>query len=453
MPTYSKLIKRAAEIVEAAQRELSAAKPPPPPGPFTQAPEALQLYHGSPHEWDTPAFEANLRKGEGALAYGPGGYTTGNRPLAAHYANSLAARSNTARPDRWQWSPSQSRNKFGFSPNQAVPTVPGPLGESHLLLQKMAREDPDAALAWLRAGQFRKARGLGWVEPEPALAADYYASRDGYHKQFFADNADKYDKFERSSLGADDPARYPPVLTANRLALNPKTYKDALDVGRALKGGPFPTFQFAKRAGAPTPGARIVPEDSALTNNFRALARANLEDAGPKYKAGMGAEFALKFGPGWRKRLEAWNSQSLKQVGPPQFLPAEASTGGRPNIYEMGYDAHPNEMLLYDYPVAAQPPLVQGALSALADSAGWGPLAPGTSVSTLLKRLPGDATGMRMLREAGIPATAYLRAGPRAGAAAVPPPVFHPSDYNFVIHNEDLLRDIMRKDKRAGGPV
>ena len=60
------------------------------PGVSPEGP--LTLLHGSPHKFDRFDFENNMLKGEGAMSYGPGGYMTGNDPLAEEYARVLFAK-------------------------------------------------------------------------------------------------------------------------------------------------------------------------------------------------------------------------------------------------------------------------------------------------------------------------------------------------------------------------
>lgn len=65
--------------------------------------QALKLFHGSPHEFEKFDFLGNMLKGEGAMAFGPGGYFTGHEPLAREYATSLA--------DRYSKPPAPARHK------------------------------------------------------------------------------------------------------------------------------------------------------------------------------------------------------------------------------------------------------------------------------------------------------------------------------------------------------
>jgi len=99
MPSYQKLMRGALEKLAKRQSEMDAmqaeiaaraaleaqakatfADPKvAPKGPLT-------LFHGSPHKFEEFDFENNLLRGEGALAFGPGGYMTGHEPLARAYA-------------------------------------------------------------------------------------------------------------------------------------------------------------------------------------------------------------------------------------------------------------------------------------------------------------------------------------------------------------------------------
>lgn len=66
------------------------------------------------------------------------------------------------------------------------------------------------------------------------------------------------------------------------------------------------------------------------------------------------------------------------------------------------------------------------------------------------KVIPSNIEGMKALREAGVPATAFLRAGPRKDGVKS---LFDPSDYNFVVHDQDRLDALTRSNKKHGGPV
>jgi hypothetical protein len=52
---------------------------------------AIDVWHGSPHDFNEFKANANLGKGEGAQAYGVGGYTAGSKDIAEYYKNSVKA--------------------------------------------------------------------------------------------------------------------------------------------------------------------------------------------------------------------------------------------------------------------------------------------------------------------------------------------------------------------------
>lgn len=439
MPPFAKLLKSAGATLSRMQEEMKALQalpadmpPPPPRVPFPAAPSVVQVYHGSPHVWERPAFEANLRRGEGALAYGPGGYTTGNRPLAEHYAKSLAAGKSTA--------------------------PIGPLGAQHLALQQAFQKDPDAMLAWLTATQFEQADKLGWTKPGKRPVTETATrsmdhSRDNSWKQRHLhelQNVNSAAYQDWLARRADDLGYMP-----TRINVTQANKDEVVDAGRRLVGGPQPVFGVGKRlqsaprtdiydysrpSWALTPDMQKVYADNALINNFRALAAAEANITGPKFKRGMGSEFGLKFEPGWREQLANWDGKPIR------------SKDKAPNIYELQLNASPNDMLLLDVPLKDHAPHVQGALQSLAADlkVPWNPEATGDVIA---KALPGNAKGMALMREAGIPASAYLRAGPRAFKDPLGSGAFNPDDYNFVIHNEDLLDLLARKDRKAGGAV
>lgn len=112
-PPLSKLLAVAPEELRALQLELNpnvayelAAKDLARDVYAGQHGSGLTVYHGSPHQF-TPTemaphgefdFLGNLSRGEGAQAYGPGGYLTGDRDLARYYAETLAKRAAERMP-------------------------------------------------------------------------------------------------------------------------------------------------------------------------------------------------------------------------------------------------------------------------------------------------------------------------------------------------------------------
>ena len=425
------LARMAEEMAALATKDPAPALPkelPPALFPHADDAEALKLYHGSPHEFDKFDFESNLLKGEGAMAYGPGGYTTGDRPLAVQYANKLSrARVIPARP------------------------AEGPLHVGHAVLQESLKTHPDETLAWLAGRNFQKADGLGMTDPNRVMSskvksqfagAPYLPVTKGNDV-----NIDAYKEWiARKGLTPED-LRQRAMTTASR--------DDILRVGEKLAGAPSPVL-----GAGPQEWRKVVPggtrwapnvelkqgerfigyPDRAVIQNLRAVAAAQSDIAGPTYKASMDSSIPL--GDKWRRLIEQWDGK-MKPPVPSQHVP-----GTEPKVYELELGHGPNDLLFQDYPLAEQPRL-QGALSRLYATTGIKPLPPHALGSQLINALPNNLDGMMALKQAGIPASAFLRGGRRS----VLPREFDPSDFNFVIHDQDALDILKRTNKAEGGSV
>lgn len=394
----------------------------------TATEDAITLYHGSPHVFDTPDWEANLRKGEGNMSYGPGGYTTGSRPLAGVYANKL-------------------------SKAREVPPKPasGPLGYFHTTLQQALRSDPDATIAWLQGKTFQKALETGDANPNRIMpAGGANRSADGPYIRVSKPNdvnVEAYKDWIDSKGVKPEDLRLRPI--------NQKNMKEVLGLGERLAGGPSPVLgsvpaEWRERIGKgwgsrfeTQPGETFFVPDNTIINNLRATAASQAGVAGPKFKASMQPNGAVPLDQDTLRQLQAWDGTLTP--GRKAFL----SPGREPNIYEMELKANPNALLYQDYPIGLQEP-IHGALSRLYGSLGLPLPKPEALGSEVFKQIPNDINGMRALKEAGIPASAFLRAGRRDQSV---PNVFKPEDYNFVIHNQDMLDILNRKPYATGGRV
>jgi hypothetical protein len=399
--------------------------------------ETIPVYHGSPHAFDEVNFTDNLRTGEGAMAFGPGGYTSGNRPLAKHYADTL------------------SKGKF-IQPRRPS----GPLGDTFLTMQKALRLDPEAAIAYMQGKTFNKAETIGLTNPNrvmPTGEKAVYNYRPGDDLPVSTGNDVNIDAYRE---WLKEKGVTPEELRLRRMV--PGNMDELLRIGDRLAGGPSPILG-SKPAGTRVlrdgvgpfrnrmdlnPGEEWMGNDTSVVNNLRATAAAQAGVPGPMYKAslsnyspgtGTGRVPIGDLGP-----LKNWDGKIIPGK-PGQQMPSTD-----PKIYEMALHANPNLLLFQDYPLEAQT-AIHGALSRLYDISGIKPLPMTAKGEELIKKLPNDARGMQMMNEAGIPASAFLRAG-RRGDSSIPS-AFNPDDYNFVIHNDDALKILDVKNKKKGGTV
>lgn len=394
--------------------------------PFPDAPATVPVYHGSPYKFDKFDFENNLRAGEGALAFGPGGYLTGSRPLAEEYARAIALR----------------RSKAG--------TAPPPLAGGNRAFQMALKQDPDAVLAWLQRNYFSEAlRSQQFGDVVVRTPTDWNVSR-GWRDAGEAPirkgnhvNVDAYKDWVETKTGLPADAFPKQRLTKGGI-------DDVIAQGSKLVGGPSPMASWKASdemrkldprkydlSVLANPGETATPGigNNAVTGNLRAIAAAQSGIRGPKIKMGIGSEYSINMDD-FRQKLAKWDENQL---------PAQKQK----SIYETELQISPNDMALFDMPISDQHPRVQGALMSLADQLGINYASPDMIAAHVINKLPKDAEGMRMARDAGIPATAYLRAGHRNQI----PDVFNPDDFNFVVHDQDILGPVVRKLKKTGGLV
>lgn len=474
MAGYQKLIKGALEKLAAWQAEARAQ------GMTTeelitqmqkaqskfagQTPEGgLKLYHGSPHEFEKFDFENNLKRGEGALAYGPGGYLTGHKPLAEAYARNLSGRLNT-------------------------------FAMSHGPMLSALKADPQATAEYLRMVNFKKIMDAGFPESGRAKSRELtLPDRDRYDYSAAPTVVNGRVEVEYPVIPAKHPDHY--ILTERDL-----NFRDFDRYGRAIedigldpratqtrigRGGIDPSE--ARRIGAEL-RKRIAPENidpAILRGRPRELSRPAVEQG----HNGVSRD-QLK---GLWDEVVGFNrsNNSSGDISDPvrnnlnntsRFLRGE--TGKIPykasmqrsvdlnnlpsehaplrNLYETDL-LHPVEDLLpYDYPFSTASPKVLGALSQLtAKYPGLAPYIADPTVAKgadLVEALRKGAAGtkdpqeqMRALRESGIPAMYYLR-GRRSGAEQVPD-LFKPDDYNFVTFDDLLLPPPRRTQFAKGGAV
>ena len=420
-----------------AQRELMALQ-----GRYPDAPTQLQLYHGSPHKFDKFDFENNMLKGEGAMAYGPGGYMTGNRDLAAHYANKLTQVFKDDRPT-------------------------GPLGGSPWL-NRMMSIDPDATIGYLqgknlaafdipalqRGAKMSSARdrlidpkGGRW-DPDNRVYDRFISAPQHINLEAFLDHA------ARAGVDINDLAPHSYHMSASPTKRSQirgeDSMYDALKVGDKLAGAPSPIVNWGASEQRPprghgpqlNPGEELLRDPRpANTSNLRALAAAQAGiDAGPKLKNGMGSENAVDM-RGFRDKLAGWDRSVIEKPKP------------QPNIYHTTFDANPNNMFSYEGRLRDESPIVQGALGRVADKFGvnFNEDMTGEVLIHALSRRGGHLPVVQALKEEGVPGLYFQRAGRRSDGKL--PESFNPDDHNFVIFDQDKVNIDDVKNKQHGGRV
>lgn len=465
MASFVKLAKGAGQALRRMQEEM-AAKAIEEKLVFPDAPGALQLYHGSPHAFDAFDFEANLRRGEGAMAFGPGGYMTGNRPLAEHYARGLSQR---------HLSGTQNKRPSPLGPYEVPVHNAGALNRYFL-------DAPDVGRGLVRNadGELETAR---FVLPYHTRRGSYKLSMDGtldpYEGTVRAkpSGAGHYTgqlafppgaKFAANKAGTSSYANPHGTLSgmlkedknATLRYLQYKEMQRLIDndvLGLDFDGSLVSTLKEVK------PGAGVrhylealqeadFPRYPPSTRSNGAFGMSHRDM--PNWRLhGKNSDWALRVGEDLHKALDPHADVGLR-VDRPRNPPVRRPEGGpAPWLYTADFGAGPNDMALYDMLLKDQSSRVQGALTELLlakphpsldklvdsykDDLGAIPVS-----SIVRDAVPNDLSGMMMLKEAGVPATAFLRAGPRAGGVGLK---FNPDDYNFVIHDQGKLSNVRRE--------
>ncbi len=422
------------------------------------APTDFKLYHGSPYKFDEFDFESNLLKGEGAMAFGPGGYMTGHDPLAREYARNLYAR-HAERPPKnsdhvgirealatdprgtAEWLRALQVGKiiergdagksFGshLESTDALPPhlvgrpgAPGPVGERYgkPLFAMEAKSFQEGI------PEYREAmRRAGIAEPVDSWSKDRRIGRGGISPL----EAIRRGKEISRVLDTDFPGGVRPKQYARYKFLSPLE----LEMNFGVKD-PSDSSAFWRAAGATRRGMSVDP---ALRMNLNSTGR--VVDGRPgraNYKASMMPGGIIDM------RNPAW---------PP---PTPAASNMARRLYTTGIDASFADMLPYDYPISAMTPEKIGALAQLAER------------YSFLERLKPESTGQDFLRylrevgeppikqiqalkEAGIPATFFLRGGKRGSL----PDTIDPSDFNYIIHDQSRLDKPDVEEFRTGGAV
>lgn len=454
-----------AELQAAAQAHFAQPGVAPPP-PMT-------LLHGTPYKFDRFDFENNLRRGEGALAYGPGGYMTGHEPLAREYARRLFA----------QHSGQGSDDPYAYHRPLREALATDPVGAAEYLravtMQKLA--------PWADRAANHPYASLGPINPRSAQARKledagipvFDIRPSGYHdpRQFLGERtitASDFDEYRRAA----DLAGLPLGTLKTRIGLGGVSPLEAIRQGREIQRAvsAAPEIIRPKLSESFAVDPRYF-EDPGFRDNepdWKTIRDLNYARYGTRDSWESGAPYGEP--SGFTKSRANLNSTARVIEGRPGRAGYFASMdpggridmrqplrpGGPPNttelarrLYSAPFNASFADMLPYDYPISSMTPEKLGALGQLAMQHGFiNQLRPDMPGSEIIKQLRdrisgGDAERMRALRDAGFPATFFLRGGRRATL----PTRINPEDFNFVIHDQSLLGDPNVEEFAAGGAV
>jgi len=463
MPSYQKLMfgaleklaKRQSEMdaLQAAARkeaELVAAAKAKFADPAVAPPGPLTLYHGSPFKFEEFDFENNLKKGEGALAFGPGGYMTGHEPLARQYAKTLYDR------------------RAGAAPSLRT-------------MRKAIAEDPKAMAEYLRMVNVGRAVSKGQANPRAAIHTNARSLPDWLTQQLDSPRMVSKKVFD-SSVPAYVERDVPEwTVTRRRVPSGIEQYADLVsqrfggntlgilgESGRIGRGGMKP--QDARRMGdelrkfieSKAPGLRPQLRET--------IAKPTLEELGTLRHYEWNPDLvdpAIRgaLNSTWRVLNDKPGRTGVKlSLDPASRGPYTGGTIDLRNpragtddgkfarrVYSAPLGATWADMLPYDYPLETVTPKLMGALTQLAAQHGdldlMRPRMTGEEFINNLRGPPLDK--MRLLKDAGIPATFFLRGGRRSGL----PDVLSPEDFNFVIHDQTRLGKPGYDEFAQGGAV
>ncbi len=434
-----------------------------------KAPEGgLRLYHGTPFDFERFDFENNLMKGEGALAYGPGGYMTGNEPLARQYAKDLFSRHSGA---------GQYTDPYTSRPTrQALMT------------------DPKAAAQYLRAVQVGKILDAGGQEGSKSFDL---SSRNAMPPHM-AGRAPNYVAYPKRTIPGDWTSPVSRVQRPDTYALGSESTLSGLDdyvrlaesAGlppqrqpyRIGQGGisPLEVIRRGKeleRVMGGNPGIRpriqerLSYLEGPLYGREEAAQRLNdLRGDSPKFEMpGLGHNRAnlnstwrfLNDRPGnagYTAHMGKNARIDLRNPAVPDWptSPTEGSALAR-RLYEAPYQGALEDMIPYDYPVKFAGPKATGALTMLADKYGFldelHPDMLGKDAMRLVQSKVGrdPLKQMQAFRDAGIPGHYFLRGGRRD--PSVIPDQFQPDDYNYVIFDQNTVGTPKKTEFNVGGSV
>ena len=477
MSKFQQLVKGAASAIRKAQEELRALsapeaqqvpEPPEPPKPptaeerlaalaknkFAGAPGGFKLYHGSPHTFEKFDFLNNLKRGEGALAFGPGGYMTGNEPLAKKYASVLGARGKGT----------------GLSPH-AVDLLSNHKDDFLEFLRlgtaaRLAKNNPAYEQDLSRVFHTRKrmvertperygpypAPGEEWIDGVHGRIPAVYEDTGPATRVVTPVNFAQYLNTMRKELGKD-------LEEVSKLKLyNSRAARNARDMGfdarQIMKSGEVgvPSLKTKIYAGAPT-GAELERApvmrssiDSPYGDNRSSIQARNLHNLNQAIAGNPKGKARAPYSFGFRSRADLLT----------------AGTPANRNLYELDAPFSPEDLLPYDYPLEYASPKVLGALARMAEDPELSAFLPSgmtvapervlssTRGSDLMRHLknfePRDAA--MAMKRAGIPGLYFERGGQRGGGL---PERFDPDMYNFVIFDDEQLPVPKRTQFAHGG--
>lgn len=465
MPAFQKLIvgalerlaKRQAELDElqklpAKQIELmQAAKPV-----YTEpvGGKGLVLKHGTPFKFDRFDFENNLLKGEGALAFGPGGYMTGHTPLARQYAKDLYAK-HTGTPFR------------------------DPAAH-HRGIREAAATDPKAAAQYLRASQVGKLVDQGVLDGAlgrtelvemdqlpPHLASRGYTP-NAVKRWWGTPNPpmDQYALEKQTTLSGFDEYRrlaesvgMPPEKQPTRIGKGGISPLEAIRRGRelqrALAGRPDIRPQITERLTMPD---QTFPTQQQFDDYSEEIGGGFGYIPGlSKYRQNLNSTWRVANSkPGRSRYVASMDPGGIVDLRDPQFkelMKTNPELARR--LYRATFNAELPEMLSYDLPITAASPKTVGALTQVADKYKFlDALTPDMLGKDFIAKLGGQrgttaAERMRAMKEAGVPGMYFLRGGRRDQI----PKDFKLDDYNFVIFDQDRLSTPDVEEFATGGRV
>jgi hypothetical protein len=450
-----KLAKRQAEMdaLQAAARkeaELAAAAKAKFADPAVAPPGPLTLYHGSPFKFEEFDFENNLKKGEGALAFGPGGYMTGHEPLARQYAKTLYDKHNGG-------------------------------AASLQTMRKAIAEDPKAMAEYLRMVNVGRAVSKGQANPRAAIHTNARSLPDWLTQQLDSPRMVSKKVFD-SSVPAYVERDVPEwTVTRRRVPSGIEQYADlvsqrfganTLDIlgqsGRVGRGGMRPDDakamgnELRKVIESRAPGLRPRLRETVSRPSLEDLATLKRYDWNPRL---VDNTIRGALNSTWRVLNDKPGNTGIKiSMDPASRGPYSGGTVDLRNpmaqqdsdqfarrLYSAPLDASWADMLPYDYPIETVTPKLMGALTQLAAQHGdldlLRPRMTGQEFINTLRGKPIDK--MRALKEAGVPATFFLRGGQRGKL----PDVLSPEDFNFVIHDQTRLGKPEYDEFAKGGAV
>lgn len=464
MPSYQKLLKGALSQIAKKQEEMDALATPTKrelelmaaaESRFDDAaPEVMQWYHGSPHEFDEFDFSGNLLKGEGALGYGPGGYLTGSEGLARSYADKL------------------TKNKgmgMGGHAKMVEALKKDPVATAQYLravsLQKLMQKQPRLFEGTPLRERLLRVRSVPDTESWGPRIAGYRAMEREVQPRDLTAYMEQLQqvmplekvppRIGRGGLAPEDVVRLGSEMS-KAVAAQPR-----INTSRSKLLHEFQTY----------PGAQQMIREGQPANTAFDPVRRNVDNMTDFL--GGARDKPLRYSASMQRRFDINNPASYNAA--------------RRNLYETQVGLKPSEMLPYDYPIKVAGPKIAGALSRLAEHLNsalpearrkelewW---AQQSGIDDAAKRkalrqrefpiLDADTRGrdvidwlrrsnlsnreqMELLRRMGIPAMYFERAGHRGQML---PEKFDPTNYNFVVFDEDVLGVPKRTQYADGGRV